>query len=102
MKTRRDRIQSAGRQTNNAFRYIGKKTYPFKAMMITSVTKGRDTEIVPPKKHLRLSKHTDMTIHWKGLEEHFLMVPLVFRFNHAFSGEKKINFLNFSKKNLNP
>jgi hypothetical protein len=33
-------------------------------------------------KHLRLSKPTDMTIHWKALEEHFLMVPLVFRFNH--------------------
>jgi hypothetical protein len=26
---------------------------------------------------LRLSKPTDMTIHWKALEEHFLMVPLV-------------------------
>jgi hypothetical protein len=23
-----------------------------------------------------------MTIHWKGLEGHFLMVPLVFQFNH--------------------
>jgi hypothetical protein len=31
---------------------------------------------------------SDMTIHWKALEEHFLMVPLVIRFNHlgnAFS-----------------
>jgi hypothetical protein len=28
---------------------------------------------------LRLSKPTDMTIHWKALEEHFLMVPLVLR-----------------------
>jgi hypothetical protein len=26
------------------------------------------------KKILRLSKHTDMTIHWKALEKHFLMV----------------------------
>jgi hypothetical protein len=34
-------------------------------------------------------KPTDMTIHWKALAEHFLMVPLVFRLN---------NFLNFSKK----
>jgi hypothetical protein len=28
---------------------------------------------------LRLSRPTDMTIHWKALEEHFLMVPLVFK-----------------------
>jgi hypothetical protein len=41
---------------------------------------GQDTEIA--QKNLRLLKHTDMTIHWKGLEEHFLMVPLVYRFNH--------------------
>jgi hypothetical protein len=27
----------------------------------------------------RLMKPTDMTIHWKALEEHFLMAPLVFR-----------------------
>jgi hypothetical protein len=33
-----------------------------------------------PKK-LILSKPTDMTIHWKAHEEHFLMVPLVSRFN---------------------
>jgi hypothetical protein len=37
-------------------------------------------------KNLRLSKYTDMTIHWKALEEHFLMV-LVFRFTH-FRGIK--------------
>jgi hypothetical protein len=41
-------------------------------------------------KNLRLSKHTDMTIHWKAFEEHFLMVPLVFL--------GKIHFLNFSQK----
>jgi hypothetical protein len=23
-----------------------------------------------------------MTIHWKALEQHFLVAPLVFRFNH--------------------
>jgi hypothetical protein len=40
-------------------------------------------------KTLRLSKPTDMTIHWKGLGKHFLMVPLVVRFNQ-FSGEKSI------------
>jgi hypothetical protein len=34
-----------------------------------------------------LLKHTDITIHWKALEEHFLMVPLVFWFNH-FRGKK--------------
>jgi hypothetical protein len=28
------------------------------------------------QKHLWLSKHTNMIIHWKALEEHFLMVPL--------------------------
>jgi hypothetical protein len=35
-----------------------------------------------PTKHLRLSKPTNMTIHWKALKEHFLVVPLFFRFNH--------------------
>jgi hypothetical protein len=43
--------------------------------------------IIPPRHrncqtNLRLWKLTDMTIHWKALEEHFLMVPLVFRFYH--------------------
>jgi hypothetical protein len=33
------------------------------------------TEIAP--KNLRLSKPTDKTIHWKALEGHLLMVPLV-------------------------
>jgi hypothetical protein len=33
-----------------------------------------DTEIA--QEVLRLLKPTDMTIHWKALEEHFLMVPL--------------------------
>jgi hypothetical protein len=32
-----------------------------------------------PKK-LRLLKPTNVTIHWKALEEHFLMAPLVFLF----------------------
>jgi hypothetical protein len=45
----------------------------------------RDTEIGCTTK-LRLSKPTDMTIHWKALDEHFLVVPLVFWFNH-FRGE---------------
>jgi hypothetical protein len=48
-------------------------------------------------KNLRLSKPTDMTIHWKDLEEHFLMVALVFRFNH-FRGENA--FSVFFLKNL--
>jgi hypothetical protein len=38
---------------------------------------GRDTEIA--QNILRLSK-PDMTIHWKALRKHFLMVPLVLYF----------------------
>jgi hypothetical protein len=38
-----------------------------------------------------------MTIHWKALEEHFLMVPFVFHFNH-FQGENV--FSEFVSKNL--
>jgi hypothetical protein len=34
-------------------------------------------------KNLRLPKYTDMTINWKALDEHFLIVLLAFRF---FSG----------------
>jgi hypothetical protein len=34
-------------------------------------------KLIPCPKVLRLSKPTDMTIHLKALEEHFLMVPLV-------------------------
>jgi hypothetical protein len=48
------------------------------------------------QKYLRLSEHTDMTIHWKALEEYFLMVPLVFRFTHFRAGN--MHFLNFSNK----
>jgi hypothetical protein len=44
----------------------------------------------------RLLKHTDMTIHWKALEEHFLMVPLVFQFNH-FWGENAFSDFFLSK-----
>jgi hypothetical protein len=55
---------------------------------------GWDTNIA--QKALGLSKHTDMTIHWKGIEQHFLMVPLVFRF--IFRG--KLHFLTFSQKTL--
>jgi hypothetical protein len=51
--------------------------------MATSVTKGVTQKLA---KKIGVSKHTNMTIHWKALEEHFLMVPLVFRFNH-FQGE---------------
>jgi hypothetical protein len=48
-----------------------------------------------PPKYLRMSKPTDMTIHWKALDEHFMMLTLVFRFNH-FWGE--MHFLTFSQK----
>jgi hypothetical protein len=61
-----------------------------------------------PKKG-RLSKPTDMTIHWKALEEHFLMVPLVFRFNNfqvknAFSEffSKLMVFQDYQGKNVRP
>jgi hypothetical protein len=38
--------------------------------------KGQDREIA--KRFTRLLKPTNMTIHWKALEEHFWMIPLVF------------------------
>jgi hypothetical protein len=41
-------------------------------LMVTSVTKGA-TQKLP--KEIKIV----MTIHWKALEEDFLMVPLVFR-----------------------
>jgi hypothetical protein len=50
----------------------------------TSVTKS-GTQKLP--QIVRLLKHTDMTIHWKALEEHFPMVPTIFR--------ERIHFLNF-------
>jgi 23S rRNA maturation mini-RNase III len=39
-----------------------------------------------------------MTIHWKAFEEHFLMVPLLFRFIHFWVGDAFYEF--FSKKSL--
>jgi hypothetical protein len=60
--------------------------------MVIYVTNSRTVKL---PKYLRLVKPTNITIHWKALEEHFLMVPLVFRFNH-FHG--KIHFQNFSQK----
>jgi hypothetical protein len=41
-------------------------------------------------------KTTDMTIHWKALEEHFLMVP----FDSMVFGENA--FSEFFPKNLSP
>jgi hypothetical protein len=60
--------------------------------MVTSVNKAA---IQKCPKHLRLSKHIDMTIHWKALEEHFLVASLVFRFNYFWG---KMHFLDFSQK----
>jgi hypothetical protein len=40
--------------------------------MVTSAPKGR-TQKCPPKFKI-VENNTDMTIHWKTLEEHFLMV----------------------------
>jgi ABC-type uncharacterized transport system permease subunit len=54
----------------------------------------RDTEIA--QNNLRLLKRTDMTIHWKALGKHFMMVPLVVRFIQ-FLGNKCI-FCIFLKK----
>jgi hypothetical protein len=45
--------------------------------MVTYVTnQGQDTEIA------KNNSDTDMTIHWKALEEQFLVVPFAIRFNH--------------------
>jgi hypothetical protein len=57
---------------------------------------GWDTEIAHYK-DLRLSKPTDMTIHYIGklLAALSAMVPLVFRFIHC---RRKLHFLNFSQK----
>jgi hypothetical protein len=52
---------------------------------------GQHTEIT--HQNLRSLKPTNTTIHWKALEEHFLMTPLVFD-STIFMG----NVLNFSKK----
>jgi hypothetical protein len=61
-------------------------------------TDGRDTEIA---QNLRLSKHSDMTIHWRALEEHFLMVPLVFRFNHFWREKALSEFFSEKPQSLN-
>jgi hypothetical protein len=50
-------------------------------------------------KSLRLSKYSYMTIHWKDLQRHFLMVTLVFQFTHSWG---KIKFSEFFSKNLIP
>jgi hypothetical protein len=42
---------------------------------------GRDIVIEITPKNVRLSEPADMTIHWKALGEHILMVQLVFRCN---------------------
>jgi hypothetical protein len=52
--------------------------------------RGRDTEIA--KNFFSLSEPTDMTIHWKALEEQFFD-------SSVFRGE--IHFLNFSQTALN-
>jgi hypothetical protein len=52
-------------------------------LMVTSVTKGGTPgEIALTIKIFQ----TYITIHWKALEEHFLMVPLVFRVAHFRAG----------------
>jgi pyridoxine/pyridoxamine 5'-phosphate oxidase len=39
--------------------------------MVTYVTNGGTQKL----HHIKIVKPADMTIHWKALEEHFLMVP---------------------------
>jgi hypothetical protein len=56
-------------------------------LMGDSVTKARHRNC---PKNLRLSKPTDMTILWKALEEHFLMVPFfVIHYTSSILGELK-------------
>jgi RNAse (barnase) inhibitor barstar len=57
--------------------------------MVTSV-KGETHKL--HKTFKIIETYSDIPIHWKALEEHFLMLPLVFRFKHFW--EK----MNFSKK----
>jgi hypothetical protein len=64
--------------------------------MVTSVTKAGEKNC---PQNVRLSKHTDKTIHWKAVDEHFLMVPLVFlgkiknKFSEFFSKTAVLNEL---------
>jgi hypothetical protein len=58
-------------------------------MMVTSVTKV-GTQKLP--KNIK-------TIHWKALEEHFLMAPLVFRLTHLWD---KNAFSELFVKKLSP
>jgi hypothetical protein len=60
--------------------------------MVTSITEG-GTQKLP--KRVRLSKHTDVTIHWKALEKHFLMVPLIFQFNYWWGRGDGLHFLKY-------
>jgi hypothetical protein len=61
--------------------------------MLASVTNG-GTQKLP--QNFGMLEHTDMTIHWKALEKHFLIIPLFLWVNHFF-GEKYI-FWIFLKK----
>jgi hypothetical protein len=64
----------------NRYRYNYEFFVPSFFKEICKMSKGRTPKL---PKTLRLLKPTDMTIHWKALEEHFLMVTfIVFRFNH--------------------
>jgi hypothetical protein len=80
---------------------IAVKKYAFKSSRTDGdfCHQGRDTEIGP--KNVRLSQHTDMTIHWKALEKHFLMVSLCFRCNY-FRGKKKRKKSFSEFENLGP
>jgi hypothetical protein len=61
------------------------------------VTKGGIEKLAKTQTNLRFPKHTGLTIHWKVLEEHFLMLPLVY-----FRGREGTHFLKFSKNTFRP
>jgi lysozyme family protein len=82
-------------EKHHFFKISGISRLTLKGLMVTSVT-----EIA--QNILRLLKYTDMTIHWKGLEEHYFYEGTISFSIQSFSG-KKINFLIFSlKKTLSP
>jgi hypothetical protein len=63
--------------------------YPGRRMM-TSVTTARHKNF---PKNITLSESTDMTIHWKALEDNFLNGTISFFYSTNFGG--KMHFLNY-------
>jgi hypothetical protein len=84
-------LQSDPASTEGSLRLRGR---PHNTLATSSPTVGHRN----CPKNLRLSKHTDMTIHWKAIEEHFLIVYTISI--HPFSGENP--FSEFYPKILSP